>query len=204
MAERELGAWTQIHNVEIICLLAVQACLLSDSVGQKPPIWSPWWCLLLLWNTWVGWLKKISRLQFVQQLVLRLEMYTNCVVSLYKLEFNWILALNPLGISHTFSQSIMFSSAGPALKPTHRNLSNWELSGRHQGLLLQQGDEIFVPVYDYTKIFTSGYLCWGDVSGLSGSEFEWNESRKNIWSFVSYLSWALWENGMKIFSEGKK
>lgn len=36
MAERELGAWTQIHNVEIICLLAVQACLLSDSDENHP------------------------------------------------------------------------------------------------------------------------------------------------------------------------
>lgn len=98
----------------------------------------------------------------------------------------------------------MFISTGPALKPTYRNHSNWELSGRHQGLLLQQGDESFVPLYDYTEIFTSASLCWGDVSGLSCSEFEWNESWKNIWSFVSYLSLALWENGMKIFSEGKK
>lgn len=83
-----------------------------------------------------------------------------------KLDFNWILTLNPLGISHTFSQNIMFSSAGPALKPTHGNHSNWDLSGRHQGLLLQQGGEIFVPVYDYTEIFTTGSLCWGDVFGL--------------------------------------
>lgn len=83
-----------------------------------------------------------------------------------KLDFNWILTLNPFRTFHSFSQSIIFNFVGRALRPTCRNHSNWDLSGRHWGLLLQQGDEIFVPVYDLSEIFTIGSLCWGDMFGV--------------------------------------